>query len=283
MKLNKKLVKVKGFRPRVRSRHPSHSVLRKELPRMPFRSIIRLGSTTPTPLDVKVECNSIQAVKNSSSKLLMKKCFNKGGVRTAAWWTTDGKGTFYLGDSNTKTDIFELPFPLIVKHIYGSRGTGNSKLNTVADLTKFVHGKDMKNYIIEEYLPFLREYRLHVTKSGCFYTCRKMLKRDTPEEKKFQRHDDNCVWIIESNPSFDKPVNWDAVVADCVKALKSIGLDIGAFDLKIQSAKDADGNPVKNPDWIVIESCSAPSFGAITAQKYKEEIPKILLQKHKEI
>lgn len=271
-----------GFRPRVRSRHPSHDPLRYNLPKMPFRSVVRLGSTTQED-DCNICCNTPEAVRNSSSKLLMKKCFTKAGVITAPWWTYSNGG-FQSQQKDNKGTLTakELPYPLIVKSLHGSRGNGNSKIDTYQQMQSFIQGKDMSNYIIEQYKSYLREYRLHVTREGCFYTCRKMLKRDTPEEKKFQRHDDNCVWIMETNPDFSKPSNWNAVVADCVKALESLGLDIGAFDLKIQGATDKDGRPNKNPEWIVIESCSAPSFGTVTTERYMQEIPKILQRKYRE-
>jgi len=284
---NKKLIKkqVTQFRVRIRSRHPSHSVLRESTIRLPFKSVIRLGSETVVK-DVDVECNTVEAVRNSSSKLLMKQCFSKAGVITAQWYIAnkklDGTILFYTGLDDTHSNtimIKEMPYPLISKSLYGSRGLGNAKINSELELLDFVKDKDLKNYIFEEYKTYLREYRLHVTEAGCFYTCRKMLKRDTPEDKKFQRHDDNCVWILEENPAFDKPVNWDMVVADCVKALKSLGLDIAAFDLKIQSATDSKGIKRENPEWIVIESCSAPSFGERTAEEYIKIIPQVLTNK----
>lgn len=271
------------FRPRVRSRHDSHDPLRTDLPLMPFRSVVRLGSTTSVEDIVEVECNSIASVKNSSSKLLMKQCFERAQVSTAVW--CNGSDIRDIGTesiSTTNANQSTLRFPLIIKSHYGSRGRGNSKINNAEELRTFINAHQMGNYIVEEFKTYAREYRLHVTEDGCFYTCRKMLKRDCPEEKKFQRHDDNCVWIMEDNPSFDKPVNWDNVVADCVKALKSLGLDIGAFDLKIQSAKDRDGRVNQDPQWIVIESCSAPSFGTVTLQKYIQEIPKVLSKKHQQ-
>ena len=43
-----------------------------------------------------------------------------------------------------------------------------------------------------------REYRLHVTKFGCFYTCRKLVKNDAPEDT-WQKHDDVCNWVFEEN------------------------------------------------------------------------------------
>jgi len=271
-----------GFRPRICSRHPTHNILRTELPKMKFRSVFRLGSTTEIEdvIDnggVRVEINSIESVKNSASKRLMKECFTDAGVKTADWFIVDAQGNFIqkLGENSKKISKKELPFPLIIKSLHGSRGRGNTLVKDLAALDIFLQGKDMKNYIIEKFYSYSREYRIHVTSEGYFYTCRKMLKKDTPEDKRFQRHDDNCVWIVEDNPSFEKPVNWDALVADCIKALESLGGDIMAFDVKMQSVKDAKGNLRKDPKWIILESCSAPSFGEITAKKYIEQIPKV--------
>lgn len=275
------------FRPRIRTRHPSHEPLRTELPLLPFRSIVRLGSETLEDTPNLIECNTPEAVRNSSSKLRMKQCFVRAGVKTPPFCSGTNIDQSTINQVGFRPLIVEdgcdiLDFPLIIKSHMGSRGRGNSKIDNQEQLREFIANHDMRNYIIEQYRNFNREYRLHITEEGCFYTCRKMLKRDTPEDKRFQRHDDNCVWIVEDNPSFNKPVNWEAIVADCVKALKSLGLDIGAFDLKVQSEKDHNDNYRENPEWIVIESCSAPSFGNITTQKYIEQIPKILTRKFQE-
>jgi hypothetical protein len=275
-----------SFKPQVRSRHPSHKWLRENLPLFPFRSIIRLGSTmtlqeaypskTSDQLARIKEINSVQGVKNSSSKLLMKQCFTRAGVKTADWFTTNGTTMIWRNDEATTLNLRDLPYPLIAKSHYGSRGEGNTLINNQQELESWMRGKTVSNYIFEKYYTYNREYRLHVTKNGCFYTCRKMLKRDTPDDKKFQRHDDNCVWIMDTNPAFDKPVNWKEIEADCVKALKSLGLDIAGFDVKVQSAKDAKGKTRATCDWIVIESGSACSHGEVTKVKYREEIIKLL-------
>jgi len=278
--------KISMFRPKVRSRHPSHNPLRTKLPLLPFRSVVRLGSTT-IESDVvalggnRVECNSVQAVKNSASKLLMKRCFTNAGVRTPQWYVYEG-GRFICKGGGTEgtTAITDLPYPIIAKHVHGSRGTGNYKLNNQGELSNWLRDKTLSSYIFERFYSYTREYRIHVTNEGCFYTCRKMLKRDADESNSWQRHDDNCVWIVENNPSFDKPVNWNSIVRDCVSALNSTGLDIGAFDVKVQSSADSKGIKRTNPEWIVIESCSAPSFGEITAVKYIEQIPLILKRKY---
>lgn len=269
----------KYFRPRIRSRHPSHDPLRKQplLPLFPFKSVIRFGSTTDMQDTVtnggnRIEINTIDAVKNSSNKLLMKQCFDNFQIKTATWFKND----------NIIEEANKIGYPIISKNIFGSRGKGNIKHNDQESLQKWLnqHKNNIDNYIFEKFYNYNREYRLHVTKEGCFYTCRKMLKNDTPEEKRWYRNDDNCNWIVEENELFDKPVNWEDIQKECVKALNAVGLDVGAVDLRVQSATNKKGEKRKNPEFIIVEINSAPSFGEITLQKYINELPKILLNKN---
>lgn len=281
-------VKTKGFRPMIRSRHPSHSILRGDIGiKLPFRSVVRLGSTTSLPDDVtnggrRVECNTVQAVKNSANKRLMKDRFTAAGVKTADWFIHDNGNwfNFSITSGDNRVNVIDLPYPIIAKQIYGSRGNGNYKLNNPEELQAWITGKTLSNYIFEKFYNYSREYRLHITEDGCFYTCRKMLKSDTPEDQRWFRNDKNSNWWVESNEGFDKPVNWNDVVAESVKALKAVGLDVGAVDLRIQSRLDSKDRVRENPEFIVIEINSAPSFGSITGQKYIEQIPKILIKKH---
>ena len=265
-----KLKKYKLFRSLVLSRHPSHSILRvknQTLPLLPFRSVIRLGSSTENT-DGRLEINTVKAVKNSASKLLMKQKFTEAGVKTAEMWT-DGA----LNDWASER------YPIVAKSHFGSRGVGNTKFNTKEELEAWLPNKNLNNYIFEQFVKMTREYRLHVTKFGCFYTCRKLVKSDAPEDT-WQKHDDVCNWVLEENPSFKKPKNWDAIVADCIKAKNALGLDICAFDVGVQGAKD--GVERENPEWVIFESCSAPSMGVVTLEKYKEILPQLLIQKYNE-
>lgn len=260
------------FTPQVRSMHPSHYWLKRNMPKFPFRAIIRLGSTTttqeayPTKTPQQIarikEINTVEGVKNSSSKLLMKRCFTAANVKTANW--------FYSTSPNDITQWCSDKYPIIAKSHYGSRGNGNTKLNTQQELETWMRGKTLSNYIFEKFYTYSKEYRIHVSKNGCFYTCRKLLKNDTPESETWHRHDENSVWILEDNPKFMKPSTWDLIVQDCIKAKDALGLDICAFDVKTQ------GSSKENPEWIILESCSAPSFGEITKVKYREEIIKLL-------
>lgn len=282
--MNKLKKKYKLYYPMVCSRHPSHSILRAKnqtLSLLPFRSVIRLGSSTDS--DGRLEINTVEAVKNSASKLLMKQKFTEAGVKTAEWrkgslltlpYTTNEYIAFMSEDVDGYNQI---NYPIVAKSHFGSRGIGNTKFNTKEELEAWLPNKNLSNYIFEQFVKMTREYRLHITKFGCFYTCRKLVKSDAPEDT-WQKHDDVCNWVLEENPSFKKPKNWDAIVADCIKAKDALGLDICAFDVGVQGAKD--GIERENPEWVIFESCSAPSFGNITGQKYIEILPKLLIDKY---
>jgi D-alanine-D-alanine ligase-like ATP-grasp enzyme len=281
---------IHNFRPKIRSRHPSHAPLRQRgaLPLFPFKSVIRFGSTTVLPDTIdnggsRIEINTVQAVKNSSSKYLMKQCFTDNQVKTADWWTCSGNNytfTFRHDEGIQNNTLENLPYPIISKSFFGSRNQGNKKHDNAEQLRAWLVGKDLNGYIFEKYYNYIREYRLHISKNSCFYSCRKMLKEDTAEEDKWYRNDVHCVWILEENELFDKPKNWDKVVAESVKALNAVGLDIGAVDVRIQGAKDQRGNVRDEPDFIIVEINSAPSFGDVTIVKYKIELANLLNQKH---
>lgn len=284
-------MRITKFRPIILSRHPSHSVLRaynKSLPLFPFRVIVRFGSSTETNKynvkgkpQIAVEINKVEAIRNSANKLLMKQCFTNNLVKTADWWTTvNGVSFVPFGTVLANCQRNELPYPIVAKHIYGSRGTGNTLINNQEELEQWLQGKTISNYIFEKFYNYSREYRLHVTRNGCFYTCRKMIKNDTPDDKRWFRNDQNSVWVLEQNEFFDKPTNWKEIEEHCVQALLSVGLDVGAVDLRVQSATSKDGSLRKNPEFIVIEINSAPSFGEITAQKYIEILPELIHSKY---
>ena len=286
----KKVIKKKytKFRPRIRSRHPSHNPLRNQLPLLPFRSIVRLGSTT-VDNDIHaatlVECNSVQSIKNSASKLLMKQCFTQAGVKTAKWSKASEQyeildhGIKFLLGQNDHEEFNGIEFPIVAKSHFGSRGQGNTLIKSKEELEQWLRGKQLNNYIFEKFMNYALEFRLHISKDGCFYACRKALKADVPEDQKWRRHDDICVWFMEDNEEFKKPDSWNDIVQDCVKALISLGLDIGCFDVRVQSKQNNRGKIREYQDFIILESNSAPSFGDVTLNKYLEEIPKILKSK----
>lgn len=261
------------FRPKIRSRHNSHDNMRTMLPKLPFTSVIRFGSTTPC--EATVQINLPESIMNSADKLKMKHCFTTASVKTAIW---------IAGTNSNKNEVVTWAsdkFPIVTKSRFGSRGRGNSLIKTSEEFTQWLQSKsNLSNYIFEKYYNYNREYRLHVTENGCFYTCRKVLLKDTPEDQRWFRNDSNSNWIIEENELFDKPINWEAIVSECVKALKSCNLDFGACDVRVQSAKTQKDKIRENPDFIIVEINSAPSFGDTTQVKYLEMLPELIKNKY---
>ena len=257
--------------------------------KLPTRTILRLGSTTETNeilKDVKehirqrgfdyVEINTPQAVRNSSNKINMKTAFTNHDVPTARWfiYKDDRLWEQIKGDEIHITDIEDV-LPLLAKRITGSRGRGMVKLDTKADFDKFIRETNLRGYYFEKFYDYGREYRLHVHKNGCFYSCRKVRKKDTPEGEWYYFNNQNCNWLLPENAGFDRPVNWDNIVSSCIDALHAVGLDVGACDLRIQNTTNRRGEVRSDPSYIVVEINSAPSFGDLTYERYMEEIPTI--------
>lgn len=266
------------FHSKVRSMHPTHNILRSKLPLFPFKSVIRMGSVTDVPDTItnggnRIELNTIEAIKNSASKFRMKDCFVKGEVKTAEFYKVSEV------KESIKANTWDI-YPLVAKINFGSRARGMKKLDNLEQLNDFLNNTNLTGYYFEKFYNYAREYRLHVTEEGCFYTCRKMIKSDTPDELRWYKNDSNSKWMVEENPLFDKPTNWDIIVGECVKALKSVGLDVCSCDVRVQTAKTERGKLREAPDFIIVEVNSASSFGDVTAVKYLEEIPKILNKKY---
>lgn len=269
MPVVKKLTK---FRPRVRTKNHSADRLRskhKSLDLLPFRSVVRLGSTTRnedifTPQQLREgieECNTVDSVITSSNKLRMKEAFKKLNVKQSEWWTP----------SEIKA-LKEIPFPILAKQIRGSKAKGMVKIDDKKQLDDFLKNTDTSNYYFEKFYNYSREYRLHMSSvSGEFMSWRKLRRND--EEVRWFFNNSNCNWVNPEHELFDKPKNWDKVVENCKNALKAVGLDIGACDVRIQS------NSKKDPDFIVCEINSAPALGSVGIEEYRPEINKILKSK----
>lgn len=245
----------------VRSRNVSCRPLRQLM--VPVRTLYRMGSTTPTervfrsPLRC-LEINTANGCLISGDKIRMKKAFNECGVHTAEWFVA-----YNRADAKDKVRRNLLAWNVIIaKRLNSSGGRGIYLIQRVEDLEQ-IHD-DITKYIFEKYYNYTKEYRIHVSMFGCFYTSRKMLRNTATV--RWHRHSENSVFINEENPMFDKPSNWDEIVADCVKALKHMQLDIAAFDIKCTR----DGR------FILLESNSAPALGEQGIEKYKNELIKII-------
>lgn len=285
--VNKKSIIISTFRPMILSRHPSHDCLRskhKNISLLPYKSVIRFGSTTEIEDTVanggnRIEINSIQSIKNSANKLLMKEKFQEGNVKTAEWIK-------YMNLEDLRNWASE-KFPIVAKAHFGSKGKGNTLLKSAEELDEWVKNHSPVNYIYEKFVNYAHEFRLHVTNQGCFYACRKALKQDVPEDQKWRRHDDICVWFLEENESFFKPNSWQDIINDCVNALKLIEADVLSFDVKVQSPTNKNGETREYQDYILLECNSASSMDngtnelSVCAKKYIEEIRKLIIEKSK--
>ena len=79
---------------RIRTKNYSANPLRRSI-ETDYRAIVRLGSLTPLDRIFKtprtaIEINTVDAINNSRSKLLMKTCFASGKVPQAEWWRDTG-------------------------------------------------------------------------------------------------------------------------------------------------------------------------------------------------
>lgn len=208
-----------GYTINIRSRHPSHNILRRGLPKMPFRSLVRLGSTTELNDGIRrVELNSVEAIKNSSSKLRMKQCFSQAGVKTAEW---------IAGNEQQVKSWCRDKFPIIAKGIFGSRGEANTKIDTAQQLDQFLRGKNLSGYIFEAFFDGSREYRFHISTNGVFLTWRKLRRNDTPDNERWFFNNHNCNWVSEQHELYNRPVSYNQIAQECVKALNAVGLDLG--------------------------------------------------------
>jgi len=286
---NKNTKKITTFRPMILSRHPSHDCLRaktKNLSLLPYQSVVRFGSTTEVEDTIanggkRIEINTVQSIKNSANKLLMKQAFEEAGVKTATWTSFNNLESL-RGWASEK-------FPIVAKAHYGSKGKGNTLLKSAEELESWLKTHSPSSYIFEKFMNYGHEFRLHVTEQGYFYACRKALKQGVAEEDKWRRHDDICVWFLEENEQFFKPNSMNDIEADCVKALKAIGADILSFDVRVQSPTDKDDRPRQYQDYILLECNSASSMDngtgelSVCAKKYIDEIRKVIIEKAKKV
>ena len=264
---------------RVRSRNHSAGLLRNQV-RCVKPTVLRLGSFTPTeeiftPSQRRegiVEINTVQSCKNSNDKFLMKQCFDNCAVPTANWALLsntrfeDGASTVSIINRENKSYQL-LRFPLIIKNRHSSRGRG---IYFVPDATTYTRYKNELNnnaHILEEYHNYKKEYRIHASVRDAFFANRKMLLRDVPEEQRFHRHHENTVWLLSTNPEFETPTNIDEINRAAVNAILSVGLTVGCVDVRVQQNR-----PNRVPEFIILETNSAPALGETTAPVYIEEL-----------
>jgi glutathione synthase/RimK-type ligase-like ATP-grasp enzyme len=251
---------------RVRTRNFTARPLRQSI-LVDNLAVVRLGSLTPTgrifptQRDV-VEINTVDAIQNSRNKLLMKDCFAKLKIPQAEWWTFD-----------KKLNTTDLPYPLVIKRIYGFQGRGMELVHNSEEMNNWIsHHPNKEEWFIEKFFNGSREYRLHVAKGiGCFMTWRKLRTKEATERWFFNSVNSN--WVGEEHELFDKPSNWLKLVKVATDCLEATGLDIGAVDIRIQSSKE------ENPKFIICEINSAPALGDYGITVYREIIKQLIKNK----
>jgi glutathione synthase/RimK-type ligase-like ATP-grasp enzyme len=269
---------------RIRTRNSTASPLRRSI-LVDDWAVVRLGSLTPVEeifpnhhrRGEYIEINSPEAIRNSSSKLRMKRCFNTKAVPQADGWTTSDGRIFHpitTENGNEISDTANLPYPMVAKRVFGCQGKGMELLENEKALKKFFSADhDLYNWIFEEFYNYGREYRLHVAKGiGVFMSWRKLRRNDTKEDRWFFNNA-NSNWVGPGHGSFDKPKCWRAMVKAAKDSLEACGLDIGACDIRVQTSKQA------NPKFIVCEINSAPSLGEMGIIEYRKVIKRLINNK----
>ena len=256
---------------RIRTRNFTAQPLRKAI-LTDHKAVVRLGSTTPTTRIFPnttgiVEINTVDAIQNSRSKLRMKNCFEKEKIPQADWWCN-------LNGVN----LIELPYPMVVKRVFGFQGHGMQLLNDYKELNSWIDQHphwDIDGWFFEKFYNYAREYRLHVAKDiGVFLSWRKLRTKDAKERWFFNSINSN--WVGEDHELFDRPKPWKLMEKAAIDCLKATGLDIGAVDIRVQS------NDKDNPSFIVCEINSAPALGDYGIEQYKEVIKKLINNKANE-
>jgi len=202
----------------------------------------------------------------------MKRCFENLHVPQARWY--EGP----LGERNvsvikshfgiSKTEEYQL----VGKAICGFQGKGMVLISNDVELATFCKTHTSDNFFIELFYNYGREYRLHATRNEVFLSWRKLRKDEAEERWFFNSH--NCNWVGEDHELFNKPSNWSDLCRFACKAVESVGLDIGAVDLRVSS---------KDPSQFIILECnSAPALGEVGVDIYREQIKKVLIKKYNE-
>lgn len=244
----------------IRTKNSSAAPLRRSI-FVNKRAIVRLGSRTPSrqiyPTQSFVEVNTVESIENSRDKLRMKECFSRYDVKQAEWLTLDQAPITRMAD-----------FPYVGKQIIGFKGHGMQLIENDDQLRTFLRTHN-NSYFIEKFYNYAREYRIHATSDHSFLSWRKLRRADA--EQRWFFNSTNCNWVGEDHELFQRPNNWDELCNAAVMAVRSVGLDIGAVDIRVQSRN--------NPDYIVCEVNSAPQLGEIGIEHYRREITNIINNK----
>jgi glutathione synthase/RimK-type ligase-like ATP-grasp enzyme len=252
------------------SRHPSHK--RLEFPKFDLKVRIRFGSTTDFPARKDIDFPSKEAIRNTASKIRMKKKFDEAEVPSPAWgmfdptkWREMLRTAQYGGFEHLLDDIDGIVVPrfeLIFKESNHSRGEGIMFINTHNDIRSVIeNGK--KGYV-ERVIGNDREFRVHVCDGKAFYTDEK-LPREEGHTAKIKNLANGYKY---RNRSVSRPYPRE-IRGVAIKAVESLGMEFGAVDIAI----DVTGNI------HVFEVNSAMGLRTKTAQLYQEKLTELIIKK----
>lgn len=224
---------------------------------IPFRTIINMGKTTTEsfPRGNFVVINPPDAVLNAADKRRTKEKFVEHQIPTAEYWPD-----------------FVIPadkFPIVVKHRFGSRGTGVYLIETPEKLAEFFRARGearvKEQFIAERFKNYRYEYRVHATQTEVFLANRKARQEGVPQECRWKHSFGTSVWFNEDNPEFRTPSTWEEIKAACCRAVAALGMDFAAIDVKVSMSGK----------FFLIEANSAPSLGDATREHYLRVIPEL--------
>lgn len=218
------------------------------------RVFLRFGSTTPLVSKFKYfELNSIEGVRMSSNKIIMKRIFDEQNIHHSNWISSD--------NPHLIINFFNKYKMLIAKHKRSSQGKDIYYIDTLESLMELLKTVNIKDFVFEKYCFFPSEYRVHVDKDhGCFYACKKVLKEDA--EVEWHKHFNNSTFVRVTEEHV-LPQCWDELIKECQMICKAMNMHILCFDILCC-----------DNDFIIVETNSAPALATYGLTYYSNHIQK---------
>lgn len=244
-----------------------------------FPTIVRFGSTTVLD-DVRsnggrrVELNTVEGIKNTSNKEKMKQLFIGVDIPTSNLYICHRNAEniqLYTKEGYKAVELKNLKFPLVAKRKYHQKSIGMELLSTLDEFKEFLVSENARTntYHYEQFFNGSVEYRIHASPhlDKEIFSVRKV---------RAQKEDGSYPWMFNLEQGgflmeFDKPKNWDNIVKSVKASIASLGMDMGAAD--VRTSKDGT-------KFVIIEINSAPGVGENTASAYANAIKEILTKKY---
>jgi len=267
----------------VLSEFDSHKKRLKNQIESPHPAILRMGYVGAYNEEKHIVLNTSKSIYLCSDKINSKKLFLKNSISTPMGYNIYWKKK--EEKDNSTHFVFEivnfagikltydnfLQQPKIAKLSHRKAGRGMVLLENKHQIISFLKLLTDKiiddDYYFESYLPYEREFRIHVCALGCIHAAE---KENDIRYTKLQ-------WCMESNSCefhtiFKRPSCWPYIIEECQRVLTLLKLDVGGFDIRVNKR----GNM-----FTLIECNSGPSISNASADKYKYWIPKLIEHKIK--